>query len=373
MTVRNALVSVEIPTTTGLVEVERLLEEQIDRSIICVGASTLHNPRLDKAYSDFVHAGTGVIERLFGHASFRLEVSQGIDHGSSWQLGAFIAHALHSARRLAHKGQKADTVIWATGEVRYDLSIGPVGHVADKLRLSLQHLTTLAKSGRRVLLALPTDNARECQQWTPGLAEAGVEIHPLSHTQDLLKLLDLTIPAAAAASKDSVARVAGMRRSLVYLGAGLGLASLGAAVALSMHWNNRAITLSLPKTRYFVGEPFSFSVHATKDCPFLVLTVDGLGKPRLYEPAAEGPSMGTPLLKAGERRRIPVQGAAVVEPPAGAYQIAALCDKEELSRLGLASASRHRRNFGFKVQDTVYTIDRDELDKIAITYDVLDR
>ena len=68
-----------------------------------------------------------------------------------------------------------------------------------------------------------------------------------------------------------------------------------------------------------------------------------------------------------------MQGTALVEPPAGTYQIAALCDKDELSRLGLGSTSRTRRNFGFKVQDTVYTVDRDELDKIAVTYDVRDR
>src|SRR2546421_12816161 len=101
MTRSRSLVRVLVPTTVGVVEVERLIEEQIDRSVICVGASTLHNPRLDKAYTDFIGAGTGVIERLFGHASFRLEVSQEIDHGSSWQLGVFMAHALHDAGRLA--------------------------------------------------------------------------------------------------------------------------------------------------------------------------------------------------------------------------------------------------------------------------------
>ena len=34
---------------------------------------------------------------------------------------------------------------------------------------------------------------------------------------------------------------------------------------------------------------------------------------------------------------------------------------------------RNRRNFGFKVQETVYTVDRDELDKIAVTYDVREK
>ena len=373
MTIRTSLVRVVIPTTTGLVEVERLLEEQIDRSLICVGASTLHNPRLDKAYTDFVRAGTGVIERLFGHASFRLEVSQEIDHGSSWQLGAFIAHALHRAKRLAEKGEEADTIVWATGEVRYDLSVGPVGHIAEKMRLSLQYLVTLAKSGRRVLVVLPVNNVRDSQQWASTLAEAGVEVHAVGRVQDLIKPLGLTIPLSAAASEHRPTRAGKTKRTLAYLGAGLGLACAGAAVGLSMNWNDRAIVLSLPKTHYVVGEPFSFTVRATKDCSFLVLTVDALGKPRLYEPAVEGAFMGPPLLKAGERRRIPMQGTALVEPPAGTYQIAALCDKDELSRLGLGSTSRTRRNFGFKVQDTVYSVDRDELDKIAVTYDVRER
>jgi hypothetical protein len=188
-----------------------------------------------------------------------------------------------------------------------------------------------------------------------------------------LKALDLAVPTSVAASKDSPALAGKTKRNVAYLGAGLGLACVGAAVAMSMNWNNRAIMLSLPKTHYAVGEPFSFTVRASKDCTFLVLTVDSLGKPRLYEPAVEGAFMGLPLLKAGESRRIPVQGTAMIEPPAGTYQIAALCDKDELSRLGLASTSRNRRNFGFKVQETVYTVDRDELDKIAVTYDVQDR
>src|SRR4029078_12577329 len=121
---------------------------------------------------------------------------------------------------------------------------GPVGHVADKLRLSLQYLITLAKSGRRVLLALPTENMRECPQWAPTRAEAGAEVHAVSRTQDLLKMLDLGIPVTAAASKVGSARTGRTGRNIVYLGIGLGVASLGAAVALSMNWNNRAITLS---------------------------------------------------------------------------------------------------------------------------------
>jgi hypothetical protein len=65
---------------------------------------------------------------------------------------------------------------------------------------------------------------------------------------------------------------------------------------------------------------------------------------------------------------------AVVEPPAGTNQIAAVCSKADLARLGLSNASpRNRRNFGFKHRDAVYSIARDELDKIAVTYEVKEK
>src|SRR5262245_40296193 len=190
-----------VPTTAGVVEIERLLEEHIDRSVICVGASSIHNPRLDKAYSDFVAAGTGVIQRCYRHGSFRLEVSQEIDHGSSWQFAAFIAHALHHAGRLAEKKQEADTIVWATGEVRYDLSVAAVGHVEDKLLLSLQNFTANSAAGRRIVMALPKVNKEAVSKWLPDLHKVGVEVIGVERVQDVLSLLDLTLPAAKAASK----------------------------------------------------------------------------------------------------------------------------------------------------------------------------
>src|SRR5690242_15669826 len=117
-----------IPTTTGIVEVLLLMEEDpvIGRSVACIGGTT-ETADIAAAYHAFVARPTGVIERLFGHPCYRLDVSGRIDAGSSWQLGVLTAHALAAAGRLAQEKQAAVGVIWATGSVRsVDLTVGGV-------------------------------------------------------------------------------------------------------------------------------------------------------------------------------------------------------------------------------------------------------
>src|SRR3954471_9713505 len=104
-----------IPTTNGPVEVLLLTEEDpaIGRSVACIGGTT-ETADIAAAYHAFVARPTGVIERLFGHSCYRLDMSGRIDAGSSWQLGVLIAHALHAADRLAQEGDAAAGVVWAT-------------------------------------------------------------------------------------------------------------------------------------------------------------------------------------------------------------------------------------------------------------------
>jgi hypothetical protein len=225
-------------------------------------------------------------------------------------------------------------------------------------------------------VALPMANRPAASGWLSDLENAGIQVLALERANDLVHALGLALPAAAAASDDRRTGSRSTRRKYAYLG-GAGIATLAAAFAgITLYpWDDRPIVLTLPKAQYVVGEPFVFTVRANKDCQFLVLTVDALGKPTLHDPAVEGTFMGDLVLKAREQRRIPVQGMAVVEPPAGTYQIAAVCNTDELARLGLAGSApkSSRRNFGFKAQDSVYTVDRDELDKLAVTYSVKDK
>src|SRR5262249_37389974 len=131
-----------IPTTSGLVEVLLLTDEDsaMGRSVACISGTT-ETADIAADYDAFVKRPTGVIERLFGHPCYRLDVSGRIDAGSSWQLGVLAAHALHAAGRLAEENERTDGVIWATGSVRpVDLTVGAVKHIPEKLAKSMDRL-----------------------------------------------------------------------------------------------------------------------------------------------------------------------------------------------------------------------------------------
>jgi hypothetical protein len=190
----SAKVRVLIPTTAGVVEVLLLAEEDpvIGRSVACIGGTT-QVADIDAGYHAFVARPTGVVERLFGHSCYRLDVSGRIDAGSSWQLGILVAHALHAEGRLAQEGDAAECVVWATGTVRsVDLSVGAVSHVADKLDLSLDRLQEEARAGRRVVVAVPAQNAPDASpRLRERLAALGIEVLEVGALAPLWKRLGL--------------------------------------------------------------------------------------------------------------------------------------------------------------------------------------
>jgi len=186
-----------IPTTAGAVEVLLLTEEDpvIARSVACIGGTT-QTADIDAAYHAFVARPTGVIERLFGHSCYRLDVSGRIDAGSSWQLGVLTAHALHAAGRLAQEGEAADCVLWATGTVRaVDLTVGAVSHVHEKLIRSRERLEQDLRSGARVLLVVPAPNASELPpDLEAGLAAQNAQFLEAATVQEIWDKLALKPP-----------------------------------------------------------------------------------------------------------------------------------------------------------------------------------
>jgi hypothetical protein len=142
------------------------------------------------------------------------------------------------------------------------------------------------------------------------------------------------------------------------------------------------VQIELAKSSYAVGDPFTFVVVSNRDCYFLVFTVDATDKVEVHDPVASGEYMGHPLLKAGERREIPVPGApgrAVITLPAGTYEIGAVCGREELSRFGLSRielkepSRAGRRSFQFHLGERVDRVDRDALSRATVSYEVRPR
>jgi WD40 repeat protein len=193
-----------IATTEGPVEVLLLTEEDpvIARSVACIGGTT-ETADIDAAYHAFVARPTGVVERLFGHPCYRLDVSGRIDAGSSWQLGVLTAHALHAAGRLAQEGEAADTVLWATGSVRaVDLTVGPVSHVPEKLAASRERLQRDLQSGARVLLAVPASSvADRAGRSEAAIAARGATVLEIATVRELWERLALPAPAAPVSTR----------------------------------------------------------------------------------------------------------------------------------------------------------------------------
>jgi Domain of unknown function (DUF4384) len=139
------------------------------------------------------------------------------------------------------------------------------------------------------------------------------------------------------------------------------------------------VRIELEKASYRLGEPFTFTVTSNQDCYFLVFTIDPGDRVELHDPVASGAYMGHPLLKAGERRVIPVPdapGKAVITPPAGPYQIGAVCSREQLANFGLSQvelkepAKAGRRSFQAHMDERINRVDRTAVTRATVSYEV---
>jgi hypothetical protein len=226
-------VRVIIPTTEGVAEVQRLTEEAPEiRSVVCLDG-TATALAISPDYEAFVRQPTGVIERLWRHPAFRLDVSARIEQGRSWQLGVLLAHALHEAGRLAGRGAPAGLVVWATGEVDADLAVRPVEAVPRKLAQSAALFATLAAAGTKLLILLPAGVA------VPAAAlPAGCELRQVAAVAEAVAALGLPALPARQAGRAAPA-LRRRRRSWAWPAAVLGvLALLAVPAGLAAGWRD---------------------------------------------------------------------------------------------------------------------------------------
>ena len=224
--------AVFVGTTAGPVSIERITREPAARtSMVCLGRSARQLPLSDD-YDSFVAAGSGAVARAFGpfpDGGFRMDLSAPVSGGDSWQLAAFVAHAVLADpdARLVADTDDADAVIWLTGAVDYDYAVHPVDHVAEKIHAVNQTLTGWQAEGHAPVLVLPAGaNHDEATAALP----AGADCRAAMSARDVLSSLGLRMPAgeAGALSAGPVARPRGLRIGLAVL---LLLLVLGLAAA----------------------------------------------------------------------------------------------------------------------------------------------
>jgi hypothetical protein len=148
-------IRIYIATTEGPVQVQRLTQEDPDvRSVVCLNGTAKALP-ISRDYDAFIKEPTGVVQRSYGHPAFRMDVDGPITDGNSWQLGAFVAHALFAENRLAAPDEKVDNALWLTGELDRDLNVRPVDHIQEKLKASQPLFEQLRQEDVRLFCFIP--------------------------------------------------------------------------------------------------------------------------------------------------------------------------------------------------------------------------
>lgn len=202
--------AVFIPTTHGPALIERVtVLPRLDQSLVCRGKSSDKLGHMSHGYDAFVKPGTGVIARAFPASesgAYRLDVSGDVDRGDSWQLAAFLAHAIREApdHQLAETEETADAVLWATGRVQYDYTVGAVESVGEKSATSRSAFERWAARGLPVFLLVPGGrNFDELQATGPPPA---FEVHGIEGVWDACRQVGLKPGAAAAATVEATDR-----------------------------------------------------------------------------------------------------------------------------------------------------------------------
>jgi hypothetical protein len=186
---------IHIGTTEGPADIQRLTAEPPEiRSVVCLDGRAVALP-ISRDYEAFVRRPTGIIERIWGGQAFRMDVGARITDGLSWQLGAFLAHALHESGQLATAGVAPDTVVWATGEVDAGLAIRPVDDIPRKLELSAELLRGLAPLRPFVMVPAEAEAAARTAIDALGLA-AACRLRAVARAEDALAAIGLALPGA---------------------------------------------------------------------------------------------------------------------------------------------------------------------------------
>jgi len=136
------------------------------------------------------------------------------------------------------------------------------------------------------------------------------------------------------------------------------------------------LEIALPKKSYAIGDNLAFSVKSNRDCYFLIYTVSPTGVVEQHDPEENALFMGSPMLKADEWRHVPLQGFATVKPPAGDFELGAVCSTEPLASIGLNDAQlggparAGARSFSFALDNAAKGAKRDDFARAMVGYEV---
>jgi hypothetical protein len=108
----------------------------------------------------------------------------------------------------------------------------------------------------------------------------------------------------------------------------------------------------------------------------MVYTVSPTGEVEQHDPTLNEIFMGSPMLKAGQWRQLPLMGYATIKPPPGNFELGAVCSKEPLLSVGLNEAQLReparagRRSFSFALEKAAKASNTETFARTTEVYEV---
>ena len=288
-------VRVHIVTTEGPALVQRLAVEEglteAELSAVCLNGTTTRLP-ITGAYTYFVRDH---VRSLSGFSAYRLDLDRRVDGGSSWMLGAWIAHLLLAEGRLAMSDDRADFAVFASGEVAFStdahrrVEVRAVSHMSQKVPLLADAAAAESAAGRRVLVVVPHENADEARAALARLPLSlrnRITLHSIAEAGEVRALLATERVGAA-----SGRRPRRWRRRWAWISALAACIVIGVTVAGFLYWRNtekewgtlwhdgRYLDLAGSLEEYFlpvVARRFRMNLEANSTPSPLILSVTAL-------------------------------------------------------------------------------------------------
>ena len=155
-----------VPTTQKLVGITDIVEENKGvLPVVCV-TNELKSLPISNEYKNFVQNPTGIVENFTNISSYRIDLTDEINTGNSWQLSFAIAHLLHHKNSLIFSKSKknlgdAKNIIWSTGRLNKNLDLIDVDHITSKLEISLPYLKEAIQKKVNVNICVSPNNYNE--------------------------------------------------------------------------------------------------------------------------------------------------------------------------------------------------------------------
>ena len=159
--------TVVIPTTNNLVGISDITyEDPLVSSVICEN-NNLEALPISPQYNSFVKSPTGIIEKITGHSSYRIDITGRIEQGDSWQLGVAIAHIFHKKNLINFSknqnliSNNEDTIIWASGIINSNLYIKKINYLEKKIENSVSFFKECLKKNILIKIILSHENIND--------------------------------------------------------------------------------------------------------------------------------------------------------------------------------------------------------------------